>query len=259
MILNPISRPEFCSLIPLGAKMLEIGPYAKPVYRRPEFDVYYADMYSIEQIRENVTLFGHDGSAMPETIHIVMDPLARPTFTTDLKFDYIFSSHNIEHIPDPINHLQEMATVAASKNTLYLLAVPDKRYCFDHYQTLTYFTDMIAANRRQAKTNTFEAVLRNKVFMTHNDSPRHWNNDHDVNPYLFPTTDQFLEHVKKCITEAEPADTQYVDTHNWVHVPGSFYYNIDVLSRLDYIPWKILSVFETAQNSNEFYAILQLK
>lgn len=259
MISNPISRPQFFSVIPAGAKMLEIGPYAKPVFRRPEYDVYYADMYSIEEIRQNVSLFGHDPGTMPDDIHIVMNPGNRPTFTTDLKFDFIFSSHNIEHIPDIIGHLQEIATVAASKDTKYFLAIPDKRYCFDHWQTLTHFPKMIQAHRDRVTNNTYQSVLENAVFKTHNDSMRHWRDDSDTNPYHVPAPDTFIDKIKQCMIEADKVDTQYVDTHNWTFIPSSFYYNIDILSRLDMIPWKIMAVFESAYGSNEFFAILELR
>lgn len=259
MIISPISRPEFCDLIPAGATMLEIGPYAKPVYRRPRHDVYYADMYSIEQIRQNVSLFGHNDNEMPDTIHIVMDPAARPTFQTDLKVDYIFSSHNIEHIPDIINHLQEAATLAASKDTKYHLAIPDKRYCFDHWQALTHFPKMIHAYHNRVVKNTYQSVLENTVFMSHNESGPHWQGFHGEDPFVYPAPDHFIEKIKQCMTKADAVDTEYVDTHNWQFIPASFFYNIDILTKLDLIPWKVNCVYETAQGSNEFFAILELR
>lgn len=260
MIVTPTSRPEFCALIPAGATMLEIGPYAKPVYRRPQHNVYYADMYSIEQIKQNVSLFGHTNiNELPDTIHIVMDPAARPTFRSDLKVDYIFSSHNIEHIPDIINHLQEVATLAASRDTKYHLAIPDKRYCFDHWQALTHFPKMIHAYRNQAVKNTYQSVLENTVFMSHNESGIHWQGQHGDDPFVYPAPDSFIQKIRDCMTKADAVDTEYVDTHNWQFVPASFFYNIDILTKLDLIPWKINKVYETAHGSNEFFAILELR
>ncbi len=258
MIYGAVDRYSFCSQIPGDAALLEIGPYAKPFFRRPEHNVYYADMYSIEQIREDVGRFGHDSSTLPETIHIVMNPASRPTFTTDLKFDYIFSSHNIEHIPDIIGHLQEMATVAAGPNTKYFLAIPDKRYCFDHYQALTHFPEMIEANKYGVTKNRYSAVLKNKVFMTHNESGHHWQGVNGDSPFNFPAPDSFLDKIKDSMAQADRVDTEYVDTHNWQFVPESFFYNIDILNRLNMIPWRPHAVFQTAQGSNEFYAILEL-
>lgn len=260
MIVTPTSRPEFCALIPAGATMLEIGPYAKPVYRRPQHNVYYADMYSIEQIKQNVSLFGHANiNELPDTIHIVMDPAARPTFLSDLKVDYIFSSHNIEHIPDIINHLQEVASLAASKNTKYHLAIPDKRYCFDHWQALTHFPKMIHAYRNQAVKNTYQSVLENTVFMSHNESGIHWRGEHGDDPFVYPAPDSFIQKIRDCMAKADAVNTEYVDAHNWRFVPASFFYNIDILTKLNLIPWKVTRVYETARGSNEFFAILELR
>jgi hypothetical protein len=258
MIHEPIDRHNFCKDIPSNASLLEIGPYAKPMFRRPYHNVYYADMHSIEQIKENVGLYGHDASTMPDTIDIVMNPATKPTFSTDLRFDYIFSSHNIEHIPDIIGHLKEMAAVASGSNTKYYLAIPDKRYCFDHYQTLTHFPKMIEAHHYGIVKPSFRSVLENTVFMTHNSPSDHWQGIHGDSTFDFPAPDSFIEKIKDGLTKANKVDTEYVDTHCWQFIPECFFYNMDVLHRLGMIPWKVQSVFSTATGSNEFYAILKL-
>jgi SAM-dependent methyltransferase len=52
------------------------------------------------------------------------------------RFDYIITSHVIEHVPDMIGWLKELADVLKDNGVLSL-AIPDKRFTFDYYRELS--------------------------------------------------------------------------------------------------------------------------
>ena len=51
-------------------------------------------------------------------------------------FDAFVASHVIEHTPDLIAFLDSAAALLKPEGVV-VLAVPDKRYCFDYFQPLT--------------------------------------------------------------------------------------------------------------------------
>lgn len=259
MIRPPITRAVFIGAVPRNNPILEIGPYAKPVFTRPDYNVYYADLYTAEQILNDTTLFGvADNINVPDKIDIIINPTRRPTISTDLRFDYIFSSHNIEHVPDIVAHLQEMATVVTGPNAKYLLAIPDHQHCFDHWQTTSLFPQMIAAYQQQASRASAQSALEYLIFEAHNDSIRHWKGDHGESPYNLPIEDQLVEKIKTSIEKLTDPAFNYSNAHVWRFTPNSFVYNMEVLNKIGLIPWKVNSVFETEHGANEFFAILEL-
>jgi SAM-dependent methyltransferase len=59
-------------------------------------------------------------------------------------FDYIISSHNFEHLPNPIKFLQGCQTLLKPDGVLSM-AVPDGRACFDYYRPETRIGDWLEA------------------------------------------------------------------------------------------------------------------
>jgi hypothetical protein len=261
-LLNPISRGTLYSFVPTDKKLLEIGPFAKPQFRSPQYDVAYADIMTSEQmavwIEKNEQQEHYDISQIPEKIDILIDPRSTPAFNTELKFGAIYSSHNIEHHPDIVNHLLEMASVSLDNSTEFVLAIPDKRYCFDHFQHASSYAEMIGAHLEDRRNNLHTTVLQDYIFRAHNDSKRHWDNEHDSNPWHQPITAEWITKIKGIIEDAKKVDTEYVDAHAWKFTPFSFGQAITVLNSLGLQPWRIHAIYDTAPGSNEFYAVLRL-
>ncbi|OIQ69749.1 ubiquinone biosynthesis O-methyltransferase [mine drainage metagenome] len=59
-------------------------------------------------------------------------------------FDYIVSSHNFEHLPNPIKFLQGCASLL-KPGGLITMAVPDHRACFDYFRPHTVIGDWLEA------------------------------------------------------------------------------------------------------------------
>lgn len=254
-----MSREEFVDLIPKTARTLEIGPYNSPTLRRSQFpNVKYMDMFTVEQIQADQERYTHT-TEMPDSIDILVDPFARPTFTTDLKFDFIYSAHNIEHYPDIIHHLNEMAGLATGYHTKYYLTVPDKRYCFDCYQHSSDFTDMIAAHLEGVTTHSLSSYFRHLVFTTHNNIWGHWNDDHGEDPRRIPVSINYATELRKKLDNARDQKShKFADIHAWYFTNDSFMYNINMLNAMGFHPWRVDAVTPPQHLTPEFHAIMSL-
>jgi len=60
----------------------------------------------------------------------------------DSKYDFIISSHCLEHIANPFKAIGEWIRVI-KKGGFILLLLPDKDYCFDHNRPITKFSHLL--------------------------------------------------------------------------------------------------------------------
>jgi SAM-dependent methyltransferase len=127
------------SMLPLRGHGLEIGPGYNPLLPKAEgFDVETADYTDAAGLRMKYRDNPHVDLARIEPVDHVLtsgrslaEAVGRPG-----TFSYIVASHVIEHTPDPLGFLLSCETLLAPGGVL-LLAVPDKRHCFDVLQPLT--------------------------------------------------------------------------------------------------------------------------
>ena len=80
-------------------------------------------------------------------------------------FDYIVSSHNFEHLPNPIKFLQGCATILKPGGILSM-AVPDRRGCFDFFRPNTQLGDWLDAYITDRKRPTDRQVFDLKSLTT---------------------------------------------------------------------------------------------
>ncbi len=82
-------------------------------------------------------------------------------------FDYIVSSHNFEHLPDPISFLQGCEKVL-KRNGILSMALPDARACFDFFRPHTTLAEWLTAlKEKQQKPNAqqvFQASAYSALF-----------------------------------------------------------------------------------------------
>jgi hypothetical protein len=164
------------------------------------------------------------------------------------KFNVILSCHSIEHQLNLIKHLNDIANLLET-NGYYFIICPDKRYCFDHFISETSIADIIQMNMDNRKKHNIKSIIEHRALTCHNDSEKHWNGDHG--DYKITS-----EMVKKSINEFNNSK-DYIDVHSMQFTPSSFSSIISLLNELKFIQLKVVEVYHTVKNSNEFYAILQ--
>ncbi len=261
--LPPIAgREEFFKLLPdlNKIKSLEIAPWFNPILIGD--NVKYFDVYDKKTLIEKAIAEKLDISKIPEISYT--HPEGDMSLIKE-KFSLIFSSHNIEHQVDLVKHLNQVANLL-EEGGKFFIAIPDKRYCFDHHISITPLSEVLAIYWQKPKVHSLQTILSMRCETTHNDSTEHWKGNngemsYKSNVYFNPYNgDKNFEDVKSCFFDAlkefEDANGAYIDSHKWRFTPESFYNIVNELYKMKLQPLKIEKVFCTAENSNEFYVIL---
>ncbi len=239
-------REDLLQHIPLNEPVLEFGPFASPVTRGK--NVRYADVLSTTALRERAIECGVDPAGCPDIDYVLSD--------CDLgkipdKFSVVVSSHCIEHQPDLIRHLQSVEALLADSGR-YLLIIPDKRYCFDHFLPETSIADVMTAYVRRHRVHEIGSIIEHWALITHNDTGRHWNCDHGES-HIANT----MEPLTRALREYEADPTRYVDVHAWQFTPISFMDLMRLLNTLGLTRLSALEVHNTPRGRNEFCAVLE--
>jgi len=130
---------------------LELGPHVAPLFRKSRgARVKYLETRPTEDIRAAMVKAGRDPSIV-EDIDFVHD------FDKDLSenvggetFDWVASSHVLEHIPNFVGHLNDVRAVLR-EGGIYAAIVPDRNLCFDCLKSPSTLGDVVQAhleNRR---------------------------------------------------------------------------------------------------------------
>lgn len=122
-----------------GMKGIEIGPYHAPLLPRSAgWDVLVLDVQDADRLRARAAkdpAITPQGVASIEPVDLLgpahrMAEMAAAAGHEPGSFDFVVSSHNFEHLPDPLRFLQAAQQVLKPGGVL-AMAVPDKRCCFD--------------------------------------------------------------------------------------------------------------------------------
>lgn len=232
----PALREHF---IPLAAgSILEIGPFNVPALRGPK--VKYLDVLNAEGLRARAAEIGLDASGCPEKIHY--SHLSEVSET----FDVVFSSHNIEHQPDIIQHLTDVNRVL-TPGGVFMLMVPDKRFCFDHFLPETSVADVLDARGRSV--HSLKSVIEHLTMTGHNDALAYWRGQPG------PPPDPMAK-LEKALSTFEDARGGYIDVHAWQFTPRTFEALIFALNRLGLISLRPHRIYSTPYGRHEFAVVL---
>lgn len=144
---------------------IEIAPWFAPLAaKRDGYNVKILDIYD----RETLLARAHDDPAIsPKTYDLIeeIDFVGSATEICDLvpgdlhgQFDYIISSHNFEHLPNPVKFLQGCQTLL-KPGGIISMAVPDGRACFDYFRPHTTIGDWLQAYFEDRQKPTAKQVF----------------------------------------------------------------------------------------------------
>jgi hypothetical protein len=235
---------------------LEIGPLHRPTVLRDQADVHYVDVFATEQLRE---IYVNDPSVSTERIPDVDFVLSGPDGVRTLAeatagaapFDWVIASHVVEHVPDLIGWLAQVAEVTADGGAL-VLAVPDHRYSFDLHRPQTTVGQMLHAHELGDVRPSTRAIYDHNRSILRVDTSSLWAGA----PYpgyaaRRLSLDQTLAKIER------GRRGEYVDTHVWIFTPDSFLEQMAELRRLGLCPWYCEKLTPTRKNDLEFMVLLR--
>jgi hypothetical protein len=164
-------------------------------------------------------------------------------------FDAFVASHVIEHTPDLIAFL-DSAAVLLKAESVVILAIPDKRYCFDYFQPLTTTGQLLGAHAEQRSRHTRGVAFDHMAYVVNNGGVGAWGQQPIQELRFFHT----VEEARKLFDSIEKRE-DYVDLHAWRFTPASFELILLELARLGETDWCVDRV--TPANGCEFFAWLR--
>jgi SAM-dependent methyltransferase len=228
---------------------LEIGPLDKPVVpKRAGREIYYADYADRETLRaKSATDPSVDVEAIPHIDYLIADLPVK----LDRTFDYIIASHVIEHTPDLIGWLRTLLGWLAPGGRV-ILAVPDKRYCFDYLRAPSTVGALIEAYLEGRRRPGFSAVYDAMSMAANLDLARAWRED----PYRGPSNPIFSPEVAFATAKRVAESDEHIDCHCWVFTHSSFLQAMAEISAHGVAPVHIVREAAPVSLSNEFHVVL---
>ena len=238
---------------PDGQRGLEIGPLNRPVVERaPGRFVLYADHLSTEGLRAKYAPHAAvDPAAIVDVDVVVPDGTSlRAALGQTQHLDYVVASHVIEHLPDTIGWLRDIAACLRPGGHL-CLAVPDKRFTFDRFRQTTRVADLVEAHLGRVSVPT-PAQVYDAIAFAAQVEPVHGWRDPEL-PWV-----PLDGHGPGCaiLRSREAADGHYHDVHCTVFTPASFTAVLGQAIALDLVPFAFGAVHPTDRFGSEFFATL---
>lgn len=85
----------------------------------------------------------------------------------DHSYDFVLSSHSLEHVANPIKALKEWCRVLKTNGKL-ILVLPDKRHTFDHKREYSTFEHIVADY--QNETSEHDTTHHEEILQTHDET-----------------------------------------------------------------------------------------
>ena len=231
---------------------LEIGPSHNPVAPKKEgFQVHVMDHLSREGLIEKYKDHGVQLDNIEEVDFVWSGQPFKELTRGEHQYDWIIASHVIEHTPDLIGFLKECESILKPDGVLSL-AIPDKRYCFDHFRPVTGLGKIIDAHLARDTVHSPGNVAEYFMNVVAKDGSIAWHGDG-------PGEYRFLHGLKDAAWGMQVVQEQkaYLDIHAWCFVPHSFRLLAQDLNALKFINLQEYSYCPTI--GHEFFVTLSTR
>lgn len=255
------SRNHLMADIAKTDKGIEIAPYHSPLAPKSAgYNCLILDVFDTETLMAR----GADDPNIPrellrniEQVDIVGSATEIASLI-DVKdhstFDYIISSHNFEHLANPVKFLQACEKLLKSGGIIKM-AVPDCRACFDYYRPATLLPEWLAAYREERQKPSPEQVFAMSAYtsvLNRKDKERTAFSLHEVMGNI--SIKGNLENAFSAWQDAS-SNADYMDAHCTVMTPASLRLLLEECRQLQLIKLEIVEI--SATYGCEFYITLR--
>jgi SAM-dependent methyltransferase len=247
-------RAEILQHIGIGKRGIEVAPWHSPIVPvGGDREVIALDVFDRPTLLASAEVDpGIDRAAIANIGEVDLvgsacdiAELAIARFGPDVQFDFVVSSHNFEHLPDPVRFLRGCEALLAPGG-IVAMAIPDKRACFDFFRPQSGLAEILQAyhERRERPTyaQTFSQTAYHAGLRTENAVTGAFSINEDVNRITL--LGDLVQAHATWRDRVAAADTQYYDTHCWTFTPSSLRLILTELVLLGLIDFEILAVSE---------------
>lgn len=197
---------------------IEVGALDKPVVPPTTAGIFYVDHADTPALRIK---YATEPSVTLENLVQVSGVWGEKTLAEAASaiapVDFLIASHVIEHVPDLITWLQEIASVVKPTGQVRL-ALPDRRYTFDLLRSESVFADVLSAHLIRARVPQPRAVIDHVLNVAVVNCHHAWDGALDVPTLKKYHAPEEAEQLARDIIK----NGSYHDVHCWVFTPYSF-------------------------------------
>lgn len=234
---------------------IEVAPYFNPIVPKADgYNVLILDVFDTVTLRQRARVdpeISDERIPEIEEVDIVSDA-SRLLDVVEAKClsgkaSYIVSSHNFEHLPDPISFLQGCSSALAPGGMLSM-AIPDYRACFDHFRMPTRLSDWLGAfHRKQTQPSpetVFDHIANTASYMRGDKATVGMNIGIDSLEGFRPKENHLRESYDKYVSGVR-APGDYTDAHCSVMFGASFELMVRDLRHLGLIDLEVMEIGPT--------------
>lgn len=246
---------------------IEIAPWHNPIASRREgFNAIIVDLFAYDELLDNAEKLGVSKD------HI--NRIEKPDFIGDAsnllnildsngfseEVEWIVSSHNFEHLTDPLKFLQDCAKIL-SPNGVLTMAIPDKRFCFDRFHATTTTESIIrthyddTSEHLDAWAKFKQHSMRSELKRDDGTCEKTWSSTTN-RPESLLAKDNVREQFNTLKKNLKKVDSKGFAGHRWHFTPASLQLLILDLHVLGLINFSIEKIWDTA--GCEFIVHLQV-
>jgi SAM-dependent methyltransferase len=254
---RPATRDRVASLrkhVRRDSKVLEFGPLSAPILAKRDgwnvFSIDNADRDGLVKRHEGIPFVRLDLIEEVDFVWTGGSLLAAIPPEHHGTFDVVIMSHVMEHFPDPLRILGEIAALLSPDGHLSL-AFPDKRHCFDAFRPVTRTSEWLEARMRGDRANTRQTLFDYFVHSVGMPGQIGWV-DTRIGVEKLDIM-RSLEEFHATYYGPNPPEG-FMDCHAWVCTPASFALLVHECHALGASPLALLDI--TDSHLGEFLAHL---
>ncbi|MGD1883608.1 MAG: methyltransferase domain-containing protein [Paracoccaceae bacterium] len=231
---------------------LEVAPWFKPIVPKSKgYNIRSLDVFDDDTLMKRARATPE----IPEENYPLLEPVDYVGSATEIaslvdavdhgQFDYVISSHNFEHLPNPIKFLQGCQRILKPGGML-IMAVPDGRACFDYYRPHTLIADWLEAfHEDRSQPNGRQLFAFHSDFAALTEAGKE-----NFPAIVFSTPPSMMENNAELQDlwsdwQGMGSDSDYKDAHCSVFTPSSFRLLFEDCQALGLSDFEIVEMSET--------------
>ncbi|WOD20560.1 class I SAM-dependent methyltransferase [Paraburkholderia kirstenboschensis] len=231
---------------------LEIGALCRPLVRREEGEpVIYVDHADTPTLRKK---YESDRNVTVDHIVDVDAVWGQNTLreaTRGRLVDYAVASHVVEHVPDLIAWLNELASVLRPTGELRLI-VPDKRFLFDIFRRETSLADVLLSYINKARVPQPHSMLDFTLGVVKARREQIWRDEVPAVPERHYDWQGAVALARDIIKNGT-----YHDIHCWAFTPKSFAELLRDMTDTGLVDFACEGFLDTQEEDFEFYVSMR--